>query len=530
MASRKRPACSVASVCVEILAAHKSHALACNLHADLDTPRTDAGGYCWSCISGGFGTASSVGQTGVKYKRCCRSCHRYRTCAKCHAFNTRFEINWCTRCESRPAIWCSACEHESSVQDRLCDKCKHVPGTLRKDGVCWSCVAGGWGKACSAGRKEPSHKGCCKICSKHRLCPTCLAFNGDLHAKWCATCGVKPALWCKKCEDHVVLKRSSCRDCARAHLSGTRRQDGKCWSCVRAGFGKASSQAQKATKYMGCCRPCYTRRYCAKCEKFNDRYSITWCANCGVMPALWCTKCEQPGTLSKAMCTGCHRQNLPSTSRGEADRVHTNENAVIADLTETPMIPPARAGTRTKHLAVCSLCGPPKMSQSTDPDTGRQYCRICFFDRRPDLARQTQLKRMRQLAPVPELMRAASSQSAASTCMSVTPPALEFSPRCFACFKVGVGVSRWECSRGQRMQSCANGDLPIACDRDVWLCHDCHQASPSVVCPECWAASSKSFRVRDCYRCHESVLTSTMLEERCRLCAKCRGQFPRCYF
>ena len=121
---------------------------------------------------------------------------------------------------------------------------------------CWSCVAGGFGRYSSAARSNLEKHGCCARCCSSRTC-TCRRFLEDKEAGWCRECNQFLARWCKKCNSEDELQSGLCSRCAGLVVPGSDRpkirKDGVCWSCVAGAFGKASSDAQNAKGFFGCC-------------------------------------------------------------------------------------------------------------------------------------------------------------------------------------------------------------------------------------------------------------------------------------
>ena len=158
---------------------------------------------CWSCIAGGFLKWSSAAQSNLDQRGCCGSCASNRTCM-CGAFNEDRSAIWCTGCHQHLAKWCRKCETPGDLDSQLCGRCRDrgvtgkadstEKGSARLDGVCWSCVDGGFGAHSQKAQKAKSFKGCCCSCSSHRSCPARHTFHEALAVAWCTECCMFPAL------------------------------------------------------------------------------------------------------------------------------------------------------------------------------------------------------------------------------------------------------------------------------------------------------------------------------------------------
>ena len=166
----------------------------------------------------------------------------------------------------------------------------------------------------------------------------------------------------------------------------------------------------------------------------------------------------------------------------------------------------SQTATAKKYTrSCCALCGPPKLSQKTDPKTGLRYCCICFSDVRRDLS---------QRAPEVHIGEAACAHAVGS---AHGGPASAASPeRCFACLQAGSPLTEHRCETKQS-EFCSS----------VILCVPCSSAVPLVSCPLCWAGDQAQLR-RHCYVCPRLVDDIALVKS--RLCTKCRAMPLSCYY
>jgi len=155
---------------------------------------------------------------------------------------------------------------------------------------------------------------------------------------------------------------------------------------------------------------------------------------------------------------------------------------------------PHASGCRPHYTrSFCDLCGPPKLSQMSDPVTKKRYCCICIVDVRSD----------------PVRIEADVDMDAASSTQRFR--------RCFACLSEDTTI-QYACE----IQS-------SGCCSTVHLCVTCFASRSKLMCPMCWVSScDKAGKSRSCYRCEGFVEAVSLAES--RLCSQCRTSKLTCYF
>ena len=331
---------------------------------------------CWSCIAGGFGRRSSAAQSNVEMHGCCGRCCSSRTCS-CGFFLQDKEAEWCRECNQRLARWCKKCNSEDELRSGLCSRCAGlvVPGSdrpkLRKDGVCWSCVAGGFGKSSGDARNGKEFFGCCWACKSHRTCSLCKAFHSIANITWCRQCHILPAVWCKSCNAEDVLRSSLCKVCAVVRQrERLQRSNARCRDC-------STKLCSVENKTKGCCPKCAERRLCA-CGRFW-RGVIETCSLCGSGDSLWCVHCCGPDVSQASVCKWCAafsetaRPTLPDIS-GTHSAQALPKDGVCWECRKTK-----RALHKEKYKGLCTSCWSRRICQSCKeytPDRIRP-CTLC---------------------------------------------------------------------------------------------------------------------------------------------------------
>ena len=101
----------------------------CSRGSSVASRRVDE--FCWSCIGGGFGKDSNKRRYDAKFRNCCRTCWRARTCEVCDNFNDDVNLAWCCRCSARLARWCTTCNEEDSLKPLRCSCCMEQTSASR---------------------------------------------------------------------------------------------------------------------------------------------------------------------------------------------------------------------------------------------------------------------------------------------------------------------------------------------------------------------------------------------------------------
>ena len=152
----------------------------------------------------------------------------------------------------------------------------------------------------------------------------------------------------------------------------------------------------------------------------------------------------------------------------------------------------------------CKVCGELKQAHERDPASRLWYCRVCFFDVRPDIACQ-------QSRSIP------THRIVGKTALSAISlrASQSYSPRCFVCFLKSDDVTESTCGLQQSQLCCA-----------VRLCSGCRAAHAVDRCFFCWAIT------KECYKCQGRIPHYATRAYKNRLCEKCGNdeKILRCYF
>ena len=104
---------------------------------------------------------------------------------------------------------------EKLNMSRRCEE-NPVKRARRDDGLCWSCVACGFGDASNPAQNGAIYKHCCKACFADRYCRQCGTFQDAMVLPVCSQCECRIARWCSDCNAGASLRPPLCVACVRA--------------------------------------------------------------------------------------------------------------------------------------------------------------------------------------------------------------------------------------------------------------------------------------------------------------------------